>query len=253
MEIPDIDFPSDTDVCRTIVSNKIKKIFESKDGPKCSKSYPIKRGSLCLDITEGKNLNICTFTGSTLDILIGLIYLLNKHPDACSTFSKNFSENKELCRFYRSIGIIMNTRCEFLNFEIVWVHHKLYLVEDFYENFRKCNKRYIIIPVGIEMRAGSHANYLLYDRNTNEIERFEPHGSSIPRGLNYNPSLLDDILELRFKEINNDIKYIRPVDYLPKIGFQLLDVYERNKKNYLGLLEINACQYVIHSRPSHFN
>jgi len=222
------------DVCRVIINDKIRAIYEKKNGKSCSKPYPVKRGYMCLNIVEGQNLNVCTFTGSTLDILIGLIYLLKKHPDACSTFSRNFSENKELCRFYKSIGIIMNTRCEFLNFEIVWVHNKLYLVEDFYDNFRRCisrnDKRFVIIPLGIEMRQGSHANYLLYDKKNNEIERFEPHGSSTPPGLNYNPSLLDDILEVRFKEINNDIRYIRPKDYLPKIGFQLLDVYERNKK-----------------------
>lgn len=222
------------DICRVIISEKIKAIYERKDIKSCSKSYPLRKGSMCLYIDQGQNLNVCTFTGSTLDILIGLIYLLKKHPDTCSTFSRNFSENKELCKFYKSIGIIMNTKCEFLNFEIVWVHHKLYLVEDFYDNFRKCisrnDKRFVIIPLGIEMREGSHANYLLYDKKNNEIERFEPHGQNTPLGLNYNPSLLDNILEVRFTEIDSKIKYIRPKDYLPKIGFQLLDVYERNKK-----------------------
>lgn len=234
--LPNIDLEKISDktidVCRVIITDKMKAIYNNKDA--CSKPYPLKRGYMCLNIIEGKNLGVCTFTGSTLDILIGLIYLLEKHTDSCSTFSKNFSENKELCKFYKSIGIIMNTRCEFLNFEIVWVHNKLYLVEDFYDNFRRCisrnDKRFVIIPLGIEMRQGSHANYLLYDKKKNEIERFEPHGSTTPPGLNYNPSLLDDILEIRFKEINNEMKYVRPKDYLPKIGFQLLDVYERNKK-----------------------
>lgn len=222
------------DICRVIIYDKIKNIYEKKNNKVCDKSYPIKKEYTCLNIIEGENLNFCTFTGSTLDILLGLIYLLKKHTDACSTFSKNFSENKDLCNFYKSIGIIMNTRCEFLNFEIIWVHNKLYLMEDFYTNFKKClskkDKRFIIIPLGIELRQGSHANYLLYDKNNNEIERFEPHGSSTPHGFNYNPSLLDNILEIRFKEINNDIKYIYPKNYLPKIGFQMLDIYEKNKR-----------------------
>lgn len=223
-----------SDICRIIIYDKLKQMYERKDVKMCSKSYPLKRGFMCLNISEGENLNVCTFTGSTLDILIGLIYLLRKHPDACSTFSRNFSENKELCKFYKSIGIIMNTRCEFLNFEIVWVHHKLYLVEDFYDNFRRCisrqDKRFVIIPLGIEMREGSHANYLLFDKDKNEIERFEPHGYNIPTGLNYNPNLLDDVLEKRFKEIDKNIVYVRPKQYLPRIGFQLLDVYERRKR-----------------------
>ena len=221
------------DICRIIVRKKIIAIYDDKN-KKCSKPYPLKKGYMCISLSEGQNLNVCTFTGSTLDILIGLIYLLKKHTNACSTFSKNFSENKELCKFYKSIGIIMNTRCEFLNFEIVWVLNKLYLVENFYDNFRRCisrnDKRFVIIPIGIEMRQGNHANYILYDKVNKQVERFEPHGSSVPLGLNYNGPLLDDVLEIRFKEIDNEIKYIRPKDYLPKIGFQLLDIYERNKK-----------------------
>lgn len=228
------DLESTVDVCRVIVRNKLKQIYERKDLKPCSKSYPIKHGTFCIDIAEGKTVNVCTFTGDPMDILIGLIYILRTHPDACSTFSRNFSENKELCKFYKSIGIIMNTRCEFLNFEIVWAYHKLYLMEDFYENFKKClarpDKRYIVIPIGIEMRSGGHANYLLYDKKTHEVERFEPHGSTAPLGLNYNPALLDDILETRFKEMDPLVKYIRPKDYLPKIGFQLLDIYERKRK-----------------------
>lgn len=245
LDIKTINNTDNNDVCYSIVKTKLLAIINDKNIKYCSKSFPIKQGNMCIKMTEGSNLNVCTFTGSTLDILIGLIYLLKKFPDACSTFSKNFSENKELCKFYKSIGIIMNTHCEFLNFEIVWVYHKLYLSDDFYDNFKKCYKRkttrFIIIPLGIELREGSHANYIIFDKKTNEVERFEPHGSHAPTGLNYNPTLLDDILESRFKELdtinlensdknNSKIKYIRPKEYLPKIGFQLMDVAERKKK-----------------------
>jgi ankyrin repeat protein len=225
-----------TDVCRDLVYNKLMEMTKSS-GMVTSKSFPNKAGSICLKVSEGTNIGVCTFTGTTLDIILGLIYILKKHPNTCSTLSKNFNENKELCKFYKSMGIIMNTKCEFLNFEIVWVHQKLHLIENFYENFRKCNNkkevRFVIVPIGIELREGSHANYLIYDKENNEIERFEPHGANAPLGLNYNPNLLDDILEKRFQEINENIKYVRPKDYLPKVGFQLLDIYE-NKKKKIG-------------------
>lgn len=224
-----------TDICHSIIKKRLLDMYNTKDGTKyCSKSFPSKHGAMCINVSEGQNLSICTFTGTTLDILIGLVYLLKKFPNACSTFSRNFAENKELCKFYKSIGVIMNTHCEFLNFEIVWVYHKLYLMDDFVDNFKKCNSsnniRFIIIPIGIELREGSHANYLIYDKNNKEVERFEPHGSSAPTGFNYNASLLDNILEMRFKEIDNEIRYIRPKNYLPKIGFQLMDISERKNK-----------------------
>ena len=80
------------------------------------------------------------------------------------------------------------------------------------------------------MAEGSHANYLIYDVKKNIVERFEPHGSTTPPGLNYNPDLLDDLLISRFKLINENITYIKPSQYLPKIGFQLLDIFETSKK-----------------------
>ena len=227
-------------ICKNIIKDKLIKLINTiHEGHeiKCyEKTFPIRRSTLCIDITEGSKLDYCTFTGNTLDILIGLLFLLMKHKDACATLTKQFSQNKELCGFYKSIGILMNTKCEFLNFEIVWVHQKLYLMDGFYDQFKNCllkTKQFIIIPIGIEMREGNHAGYLIYDNIKKEIERFEPHGSTTPPGLYYNPNLLDEILEARFKTIDVNIKYIRPIDYLPKIGFQLLDINE-NKKKQIG-------------------
>lgn len=223
------------DICIKIVDKRIRDIINNKNNNKCFyKSYPLKQGYICVNLNENNNLNLCTFTGSTLDILIGLIFLLKKHPDSCSTLNTDFAENKKLCLFYKNMGISVSSRCEFMNFEIVWVYNKLYLTENFFDNFKKCfddkDKRFIIIPLGIEMKEGSHANYIIYDKKINEIERFEPHGSSPPIGFNYNPKLLDQILENRIKDIDPTIKYISPDKFLPKIGFQILDIIERKNK-----------------------
>lgn len=222
--------------CRKIVKSKIIKLNkEVHEGKKiCSVvSHGSKKNSCMIEVEVGVPVNFCTYTGSTLDVLIGLIYLLKKHKFACSTLSKNFVNNNDLCQFYKSMGIVMNNRCEFLNFEIVWIHYKLYIMEAFYDIFKKClnkGKRFVVIPLGIEMKNGNHANYIIYDKVLNEVERFEPHGTTSPIGLNYRPSLLDDVLEKRFNTFNMKIKYIRPSNYLPKIGFQLFDSNERNKK-----------------------
>jgi len=228
---------TDENICKGLIEDKIIKLIENvRKNKKLScyeKSFPVRKSKTCISLLEDTKLDYCTFTGSTLDVLIGLIYLLRKHKNTCASLTKNFAQNRELCGFYKSIGIMMNTKCEFLNFEIVWVHQKLYLMEEFYENIKKCmklQKKFVIIPLGIEMREGSHAGYLIYDVQKKEVERFEPHGSTSPPGLNYNPDLLDDILESRFKNIDNEIKYIRPKEFLPKIGFQLMDVSENRSK-----------------------
>ena len=224
-------------VCKSSAKKKIidliKKVRSGSVVQCYEKSFPAKRAFVCVNVTEGSKVNYCTFTGSTLDILVGLIFLLKKHKDTCATLTKNYSNNKDLCGFYKSIGIIMNSKCEFLNFEIVWVHQRLYLMDGFYDQFRKClnsNVKFVIIPLGIEMREGSHAGYLIYDTKLKEVERFEPHGATTPPGLYYNPNLLDEILEARFKTLDENIKYIRPGEYIPKVGFQLFDINETKKR-----------------------
>jgi len=227
------------DVCYDIIKQKLLKMSKKNvDMTCCSKpSFPIKKNYISLKVDEGKKIFFCSFTGNTMDVLFGLIFLLGKHKTICSTLSQNFSENKELCKFYKSIGVVMNSRCEFLNFEIVWVQYKLHIVNDFDKKILNCiknsDKRYMVFPVGIDLHEGSHANYLLYDKKTNEIERFEPHGGNMPSGLNYNNKILDELLELKFKSIISGLIYVRPEDYLQKIGFQMLDMSEGNNK-YIG-------------------
>ncbi len=220
-------------ICKQIISKKIKELINNKDRTCSKRTFPIKKGYICIKLSEDKKLDICTFTGNTLDVLIGLIYIFKKYKNVCVSIDKDFRTNDELCTFYRKQGIILSN-CEFLNFEIVWIYNKIHYTTNFESHFDKCKNnskiRYIIFPLAIEIKEGSHANYLIYDKELKEIERFEPHGSSHPPGLNYNPKLLDDILENRFQKINSEIKYIRPKDYLPKIGFQTMDIYEYNKK-----------------------
>lgn len=241
-------------ICKENVRNKLLKLINdmrsNKDIQCHVKSFPTKKSYVCINISNIKNSPYCTFTGSTLDILMGLIFLLKKYKDVCSTLSKNYSSNKELCDFYRSIGIIMNNKCEFLNFEIVWVRQRLYLMEGFYDMFKKCinsNVKYIIIPLGIELKEGNHAGYLIYDVKKKEIERFEPHGATTPVGFYYNPNLLDELLEARFKSIDQDITYIKPTEYIPKIGFQIFDIGEQKKKKIgdpLGFCALWSIWYV---------
>lgn len=236
MNILDANIKENQDICYQIVKKRIIDLVNDKNNiNRCSyKSYPLKQGSICININDSNTINMCTFTGSTLDILIGLIYLLKKHPDACSTVNQNFSNNEKLCNFYRSINISLDSRCEFMNFEIVWAYGKLYFSDDFEDEFIKCyndpSVRFIIIPLGIEIKKGNHANYLIYDKNVNEIERFEPHGSSTTVGFNYDPESLDKNLSNKFMVINNNIKYIKPSDYLPKIGFQIMDSIDRKNR-----------------------
>ncbi|ARF11749.1 ankyrin repeat protein [Klosneuvirus KNV1] len=224
------DSDNKKDICHTIILHKIQEIYKNND-QKCGyTSYPQKKFKQCIDIDNLTNVEVCTFTGETLEILIGVIYLLSKHKYACSTIEPNFKTNNDMCNYFLSLGMRTTNKCEFLNFEIVWVHKKLFFSDNFANNFRKCidnnNIRFIIIPLGIEIERGSHANYLIFDKKTYEMERFEPYGSESPYKFNYNQKLLDNILSFKFTEIDPNIKYISPDNFLPKIGFQYFDIYE---------------------------
>lgn len=244
-------------LCKELIKNKIlnlitkiKNIRNNNELNCDDKTYPVPKSVICIKIIEGVKLDYCTFTGGTLDVLIGLIYLLKKHKNCCATLTTKYAENKDLCKLYKSMGNLVSSKCEFLNFEITWVYQKLYLITDFYDQFKKClskNKQFIIVPIGIEIEKGRHAGYIIYDKTTNEVERFEPHGSTTPPGYYYNPTLLDELLEARFKTIDENIKYISPSKYLPKIGFQLMDVSENKKKRIgdpLGFCALWSIWYV---------
>ena len=58
-----------------------------------------------------------------------------------------------------------------------------------------------------------------------DIKRFEPNGSDYPFKFNYNPFLLDSLLENKFENLfHENTIYLKPSEYLPKIGFQLLSL-----------------------------
>lgn len=222
------------DLCYDIIKNRLYKIYNENSSRCEDVSYPLKINKRCLLIEESTPVEYCSFVGITLDILVGMIYLLQKHPQACSTINTEFIENKDLCNYYKSIGIVTNTKCEFLNFEIVWVYNQLYFSNNFKNGFQMCvknnKKNFVIFPLGIELRQGSHANYLIYDIRKKEVERFEPYGSQSPYQFDYNPTLLDNLLEYKFKEIDSEINYIKPSHFLPKVGLQYFDIFEANTK-----------------------
>ena len=195
-----------------------------------------------LQISQGDLVKFGTFTGIVLDVLCGLLYLLNKYKFIKSSITTDFINNNALLGYYINLGITNIGPSEYLNFEILWINNKLYTpnnltttITKFKEDVKKNEKlRFFIAPLGIEIKHDSHANYIIYDTKTNELERFEPHGSRNPNKFNYNSLLMDQTLKQYFIDYFPNLKYIKPSDYLPKVGYQLLDNSERNKYRNIG-------------------
>ena len=72
--------------------------------------------------------NNCFYTGSTLDIIFGLIFL-SKLSDVNFILSYPLSENSKLNEYYKKIGNYNSTKFEFNNIEILWSYHKLILLK----------------------------------------------------------------------------------------------------------------------------
>lgn len=245
-----INYEKEDNLCFKIIYNKINKfidIFKKSKNRYEINSFPVEN-TLKKLIDNYPNVVLSTFTGSTLDVLNGLIYLSLKFNNPKKKLLDSSLKLMDLDISIINCNIIEydNKICEISGFEILWKNQLLYIPSskkndlfrqiNFMINSSEC--RFFIIPIGIELinennNICSHANYLIWDLHTREVERFEPHGSDSPHGLDYNPKLLDSQLENKINLLNLDFKYIRPEDYLPKISFQIKEINEL-KNDYIG-------------------
>jgi len=241
---------TDINICFDIIKNKIdssiqtfiknKNIFESTSFPVSNKFKKL--------ISTYPSVIISTFSGSTIDVLSGLIFLSNKFNKLKKNYlitSFDLIKNKDNvinCKIIKSDGID-NKICEISGFEILWVNKNVYFPSDSHNNINsilnliKKNKsdgyKWFIIPIGIEMGSYSHANYLIVDMELMQIERFEPHGSNPPTGLDYDGELLDSVIINYLFDSGLEFEYFKPKDYLPYIGFQIKEINEL-KSDYIG-------------------
>jgi len=209
---------------KTIIINEHRSIPKIKD--------------YILVFDSGIFVNTCYYTGAPIDILFGLLYLYNKFKSDKLNIIIDYplTSNPELESHFKSLGINYNYKLDFCNFEINWTYQTLIFPTYFNNEFKNKSKKsdYIIIPIGIETNSGAHANILFYDVKNSLIERFEPNGANYPTNFNYNPTLLDNLLEKKFKSFDSNIIYIKPSEYLPTIGFQMLENINVKKCKRIG-------------------
>jgi len=220
---------SDKDICFDVIKNLIKNE---------KVNYPTKFRTYCLEMDEFKTLTKLNlfYTGSRIDILFGLIYLL-KNFRIKTSISDNFYKNDEIRDYYLNFKNIKLTN-DFLNFEIVWDGQKIFFPNNLNDQIKKFksddNLNFYVIPIGIELGDKAHANILIYDKKNNSMERFEPHGNTYPKNFNYYPNKLDNLLKSYFSNLFFKLNYVNIKNILPKIGFQTLELLEHSKNKQLG-------------------
>ena len=140
-----------------------------------------------LFIDNGIIVDTCYYTGSTIDILFGMIWLNSEFNKLGLILEYPLTKNEELDEYYNKLGLNYQFKLDFSNVEIIWSYQKLiypsyfdYFISNI-SNYK--NKKYIIIPIGIEVSQGAHANILFWDLDKKIVERFEPNGANYPREL----------------------------------------------------------------------
>jgi ankyrin repeat protein len=92
--------------------------------------------------------------------------------------------------------------------------------------------RYIMFKLSLVPGIQStHANVILYDKEKNIAQRFEPYGST---EILEEQKLDETIERIMKKNINKDVKYIRPKDYLYSSKFQTVSSDADNNNRKLG-------------------
>ena len=200
-------------------------------------SYPIKKKNYCINITS-KMVSNLSYLGITIDIIGGLMELDGSNT-VTSLLLNDIVHNPNLSTFYQNNRIIRN---DLLNFEIIWSYQTIFFpigLDILFKQFLKDTlkkSRYFVVPIGIELSQGSHANILIYDKKYNELERFEPDGSKSPNGFYYFPDELDTYIYQYFSKLTNldKMEYQKPIDSIPRISFQRYENLESNNKTDRG-------------------
>ena len=202
-------------------------IFSKKDNRSIPKERIVK-----YDFDSGIAINNCFFTGYQIDTLFGLLLLKEKF-NIKLLIGYPLTVNENLEKLYSDLGLDYTHEFNFNNIMIYWIYQNIVFPNVFDEKIESYikNKDIVIIPIGIELSNGAHTNILFCDFKNNIVERFEPNGYNPPVNFNYNPKLLDKILSKKFISFNSDIKYITPNEFLPNIGFSILENVDSNCKN----------------------
>ena len=211
--------------CKDKIREELTKLFNNENSS-ITLSFPLKLKPYEIRMNYGPDIQYCSFTGEIIDILFGLIYLTKKHSNVCSYISNKIGK----CMVAPNTDYLYDKNCDYFNFEILWSYKDLIIKPKVIDSITNCIENqsfnFVIIPLGIELPKGSHANYIIIDKEKKEIERFEPHGYDSPYQYDYDDVLLDSLLKIKFNEIIPGFSYFKPKDYLPKIGFQQIESNE---------------------------
>jgi hypothetical protein len=220
-----------------LVKYPIEKYLKYVKNKKLNIKQENNNGQTVLDIAPKKWINelkkLDNFTATILDVVIYFIYLSNKY--------KNLYIPKTNSPI--TINVHINY-CWIINYENNEIDIHPNLNTTINNTIKEKKYDYALLFLGQTLDNNlKHANIILYDFKNLTIERFEPYGND---GIE---NEIDNILE---KELtwNTGMKYLRPCNYLPKPGYQLLsnenNIYNQKVGDFGGFCLGWCIWYVEH-------
>ena len=169
--------------------------------------------------------------------LTSILYLMYKYPQHCIAFSSGLlSPSGKLTS--RALGLRPE---EFNKVSLGWSDFtKDFIIpEGLWKSIKNCLKRgseFIIIPFGFYCSDGDHANFLIYNSVTRELERFEPYGYIYSPYCKSIPMLDEKLAKLFNKNVNKDmVKAVYdPLSFCPLDSFQIIQENDKEFQEQQG-------------------
>lgn len=215
-----------------------------------------------------KHVKTTKFQGNSYFNTVGMYYLSHKHDDICVIFNEPYQTDSTITTHWLDEGEHEhNDSCVLLpkslnmipynqtDVSLRWIQTKnggyisVPKPEDkFWLNFNKCsNKRFVVTPFGYNCLDSGHANYLIYDKKSKTLERFESYGEVDTSCLD-NPDIDKSIEKLFKKNLGEDfiMNYRKPLDFLPKKNLQTYQENENEmqKNDPVGFCSVWSLWYV---------
>jgi hypothetical protein len=138
--------------------------------------------------------------------LTSILYLMHKYPQHCVAFSTGLlSPSGKLTS--RALSLRPE---EFEKVSLGWsdIYKDFIIPEGLWTSIKNCLKKgseFIIISFGFYCADGDHANFLIYNSVTKELERFEPYGYVYSPYCKNTPMLDEKLAKLFNKNVNKDM------------------------------------------------
>jgi hypothetical protein len=202
-------------------NGKVFDIFTNK----CTMAAKLRNVDVVLDeilkINIGSKFKF-THMGKANNVIKSTMFVLGKHNNGHLVMSRNVKTNDK------------NT------FMIRWIWDKekkentLTMPEGFWESWQEGmdgEARFVIaLIIAISNLGGIHANVLIYDKNTHELERFDSLGHQAHGSFeleNFDKQIIEVFEKHKNnKQVHKDYKYYVPLDYCPREIYQARDIDE---------------------------